>query len=134
MNSYLRYGVPALTIGMIVFAIFFIPHHVEAAIVQVGGSLAGDTTWTADNVYVVGSDLIVPENILLSIQPGTVVKLKGRISIFVRGTLIANGQAGTPIVFTSFQDDAYGGDTDSDGAATPPKPGEIGRASCRERV
>ena len=126
MNSYLRYGVPALTIGMIVFAIFLIPHHVEAAIVQVGGSLSGNTTWTADNVYVVGSDLVIPENISLSIQPGTVVKLKGRISIFVRGALIANGQAGTPIVFTSFQDDTYGGDTDGDGAATPPKPGDWG--------
>jgi hypothetical protein len=115
-----------VTLALIALAVLLPARHVAAATVQVTGTLTGDTTWTADNVYVINGDLVVPENIKLTIEPGTVVKLKGRGSIFIRGILDARGQAGNRIVFTSFADDAYGGDTDGDGAATPPERGDWG--------
>lgn len=97
-----------------------------AATVEVTGSIAVDTTWTSANVYVINNDITVLENVKLTIQGGTVVKLKARGSIFVRGTLDAQGAAGSPVVFTSYEDDTYGGDTDGDGTATPPQPGSWG--------
>lgn len=116
-------GVTALIAALVLFAP---AQQVAAATIEVSGSLFADTTWTADNVYVINGDLVVPENIQLTVQAGTVIKLKGRGSIFVRGILDARGVAGNPIVFTSFQDDAYGGDTDGDAAATPPQRGDWG--------
>jgi len=116
-------GIAVLLIGL---ALFTPARTAVAATVEVTGTLPGNTTWTSENVYVINGDLYVPANIKLTIQAGTVVKLKGRGSIFVRGILDASGTAGSPVVFTSFQDDTYGGDTDGDGAATPPQRGDWG--------
>jgi uncharacterized repeat protein (TIGR01451 family) len=92
-----------------------------AARVDVGGTLAVNTTWTADNVYVLSPDVSVPAGVTLTIQPGTVVK--GGNGLWISGTLLAEGTPGAPIAFTSLQDDTKGGDTNGDGGATAPAPG-----------
>lgn len=90
----------------------------------VGGTISTHTTWTAANSpYVVNSDVTVNTGVILSIQPGVVVKFQSGRRLTVNGILAASGTAEDPIVFTSDKDDAYGGDTNGDGAATRPAPG-----------
>jgi len=74
--------------------------------------------------------LYIPSGSILTIQPGTVLKGYGNSyweskgsGIEVYGTLNAIATPGNSIVFTCFQDDTYGGDTNNDGNATAPSPG-----------
>jgi len=89
--------------------------------------IATDTTWSkANNPYVLNeSNVVIRRGITLTIEPGVIIKLaKG--SIYVSdGNLIANGTAQEPIIFTSINDDARGGDTNS-GSSLQPAPGDWG--------
>ena len=104
--------------------------HWEIAINQtltVGGTLSSGTTkWTFGNLYKVTSDLTVPSGAKLTIEPGVIVKFAEGKSLTVNsgGSLSAIGTHALPIVFTSIRDDANGGDTNGDGAATTPQPGD----------
>lgn len=67
----------------------------------------------------------------LRIDPGVVVKLDGsRIEAEIGAQLIAEGTPDRKIIFTSIQDDEFGGsgtfDTTSDGDAVPPEAGQWG--------
>jgi hypothetical protein len=85
------------------------------------GTLSGDEIWLAtDNVHIVTCDVIIPDGITLTIEAGAILKFQADTRLYVNGALDAQGTAADQIVFTSFQDDAHGGDTDGDGEATPP--------------
>ena len=79
-----------------------------------------NTTWTAANSpYVLDGNVTVAAGATLTIEPGVVVKLNGTFrELRVSGTLSAVGTAASHVVFTSYQDDTAGGDTNGDGAAT----------------
>lgn len=85
--------------------------------IEVDGTISSNTTWTTGNVYVVDS-VTVRENVVLTIQPGTIIKFESEGELRVSGTLLAEGTAQAPIIFTSFRDDSVGGDTNGDGSAT----------------
>jgi hypothetical protein len=62
-------------------------------------------TWTADKVYIIDTEIEIAENSVLTIEPGTVIRFGayGSLSIgySTNATLIANGTATNPIIFTS---------------------------------
>jgi hypothetical protein len=72
--------------------------------------------------------LTVGSNSILTIQPGVVIKLYGS-SINVNKGLQAVSNSSLPdsqIVFTSYRDDFYGGDTNNDGDVSAPLPYDWG--------
>ena len=89
---------------------------------QLNGTLSQDTILTsAKSPYWIYDILSVPENIKLTIGPGVIIKFTtgdGHQRIDIKGTLDARGNEANKVVFTSFRDDEYGGDTNNDGALT----------------
>ena len=86
--------------------------------------------WTADNVYILSNLTFVEAPAVLTIEPGTIIRMEEKLSggtsitdpadpgtlIICRGAkIIANGTAESPIVFTSIDDPYVAG-----GAATIP--------------
>ena len=90
------------------------------------GTIGGNVIWDGDDLlpFEVWDDLTVNTGARLTLTPGTVVKFRDYWdTLLVNGTLVADGDAGQPITFTSFVDDAVGGDTNSDGSASVPARG-----------
>ncbi|XP_034826785.1 protein bark beetle isoform X2 [Maniola hyperantus] len=71
-----------------------------------GGVLAGGrTVWKADgSPYLLRDDLLVERDAELVIEPGVTVKFAPMIGITVRGQLVAIGEAGKNITFTSTEE------------------------------
>ena len=106
---------------------------------RLAGTLTGSSTLSGDLgfAYVleesadwIGS-IYVPASSTLEIQPGAVLKGTGSsywygkgTGLEVAGTLSAVGTVEQPIVFTSINDDNYGGDTNNNGDGTVPGPGD----------
>lgn len=82
--------------------------------VNVSGTLATSTVWSAGSVYVLQNVVVVPVGTTLTIEPGAIIKGKngGAGLLQVEGALLANGTEAQPIYFTSYFDDEVGGDSD----------------------
>ncbi|MBI4137701.1 MAG: right-handed parallel beta-helix repeat-containing protein, partial [Candidatus Sungbacteria bacterium] len=97
-------------------------------LIILSGTSATTTLTKVESPYIVPNDLVISSDKTLLIEPGVVVKfytVSGAIT--VNGVLRAEGTAENPIVFTSFKDDSYGGDTNQDAEASSPQAGDWGR-------
>ncbi len=81
-------------------------------IVIVTENVTADATWTSDKVYVLAGRITVVNGVTLTIQPGTIIKGQAgtganstALLVARGGTLMAEGTASAPIIFTSVADE-----------------------------
>jgi hypothetical protein len=67
---------------------------------NVGGTLSGSVVWPANSRIAVTNWLNIPAGSSLTIGAGTVVRLNYRADVTNNGTVILNGTADEPVVFT----------------------------------
>ncbi|MBW1913466.1 MAG: right-handed parallel beta-helix repeat-containing protein, partial [Deltaproteobacteria bacterium] len=94
-----------------------------------GNTLSHDLTLTTAPVnlyYQVGGNVTVATGAKLTIEPGVVWKFASSVGIDVNGALYAVGGSSDSIVFTSYRDDEFGGDTNGGGFSTG-QPGDWNR-------
>ncbi len=90
-------------------------------------SLARRSVAGFSNIAYIVDNLTIAPSATLTVQPGVVIKFTSYYNgITVNGALIANGNVEEPIVFTSLEDDSYGGDTNEDGNSSAPGKGNWG--------
>jgi parallel beta-helix repeat protein len=87
------------------------------------GTLATSLTLAPTNLpggVIVGAvAFVVPAGLTLTLEPGVVFKATSGTTAFnVSGTLLAQGTAAEPIVFTSVADDSVAGDTNNNGPSS----------------
>ena len=92
--------------------ILFLWMDLKGSSVIVQGEVSG--TWSVDSVLVIG-DVLVPKNLQLVIQPGVKIIFQGSYSISIEGSLLAQGTALNPILFTVSDTTGFSDDTVPDG-------------------
>ncbi len=79
------------------------------------GSLHADETWLAGRVYIIDSEVIVPQGVTLTVAPGAVIKVAAGVSgirVLDGGSLVARGTDSGLIFITSYRNDTVGGNSD----------------------
>ncbi len=66
--------------------------------------------------YVLRGDLTIASGAVLNIIPGVLLKFARNADFYINGGVTAEGNANSPIIFTSLRDDTRGGDTGGDGS------------------
>ncbi len=92
-------------------------------VVEVFGDINEPTTWREGNTYVIENYHLKVRS-TLTIEPGVVVKLRDARIDVVDGKIIALGTPDKRIVFTSYADDRFCGDTNGDGNLTQAEKGD----------
>ena len=98
----------------------------EAVNVTVTENITENTTWTNDNVYILGGRIAVESGATLTIEPGTVIKGESgtgasatALLVARGGKLMAEGTAEAPIIFTSVGDDIMPSDVAAGNFVSP---------------
>jgi len=78
--------------------------------ILISGSIAEDSVWLASLPYIINGDLNILEDVILTLEPEVVIKLRDVNSIItINGALKAIGMEDEKIIFTSYEDEEYGG-------------------------
>ncbi len=92
-----------------------VPGALFAADVPVNSNITSSRTWTKNNTYILDGRVFVTDGVMLTIEPGTVIKGKVRAAqdasalVIARGGKInAAGTAAEPIIFTAEADNLNG--------------------------
>lgn len=90
-----------------------------------GQVLAGSWSKISGYPHFIAGGVTIANGATFTFNPGDVIKFQqGSIQLGTGATLRAIGTAANPIVFTSIKDDEYAGDSNGDGQATLPTPGD----------
>ncbi len=86
-----------------------------AQTIRVSGTINADTVWSASCglVYNVTGQLTVAKGATLTVPAGVVVKFNSSTYLSVDGSLIVNGTAASPVIFTSIYWNGIGINTDA---------------------
>lgn len=68
--------------------------------VELGGMITENMTLYPNVHYIITSALAIPQNVTLTIKPGTVLKFKDNTGLICEGNIVANGTPDSVIVFT----------------------------------
>jgi hypothetical protein len=86
--------------------------------VFVSGLITSNTTWSSENIYQLLGKVVVSDGVILTINPGTIVKgasgtgsLASALIVARGGKINAQGTATQPIIFTSASDNITCGQT-----------------------
>ncbi|MFC0878322.1 hypothetical protein ACE01N_17125 [Saccharicrinis sp. FJH2] len=108
--------------------------HLQAQ-TEVRGHITENTIWSyANSPHHIMDDITNDNGVILNIEASVVIKLGiqerysyYRYDIFINSILNPRETPINPDVFTSFRDDTYGGDTNSDSNAISPSAGDWSR-------
>ena len=81
-----------------IFIFILVSSFAHAQIQEAHDTLASNTTWS-DTIHVT-ADIFVPDNVTLTVEPGTFVEFQGHYLIRVFGVMLAEGLPGDSITFT----------------------------------
>ena len=76
-----------------------LPQLAAQSSIDASGLITGNTTWTNDTIKVTG-DILVPDSVTLTVNPGVRVEFQGHYTLQVWGTLLAVGTESEKITFT----------------------------------
>jgi len=77
--------------------------------IKLSGIISQDMTLTADHVYLVNSNLGVPQGVTLTIKPGTTIKFRQNTGISNSGIVIAEGKPDSLIRMIGYYDEKWKG-------------------------
>ncbi|MCB1121330.1 MAG: Ig-like domain-containing protein, partial [Verrucomicrobiae bacterium] len=91
------------------------------------GNIASDRNWNVTAVpYQLSNSAAIDAGATLTLSAGVIVKMLQADSLNVNGNLVSQGTPGSPVIFTSVNDNTVGGDTYNNPVANP-VPGSWGQ-------
>jgi hypothetical protein len=102
------------------------PDPVDESTIILRENITSDATWTSDKIYILGGRITVEAGATLTIEAGTVIKAEAgtganatALLVARDATLLAEGNADAPIIFTSIADEITPEDVAAGNFASP---------------